>query len=174
MLKGRVEYFWQRSYVPQNLKFLPIVSLQEICVDSFLSVARKKLGFFHEVKGREYRGLTHRRIWGTVAKFIVVKTKNWPQVPDVSSIKRWLSSIFLQKKVHTLGLQAHTHAHQALEARTGSCNTSLCLISPSAFLPPRLRAPNTWGWAVLHFRPHSCHTQARTAAKERKHTRGLR
>lgn len=74
MLKGRVEYFWQRSYVPQTLKVLLFVSLQDLWADPFLSVARKKTRILSQVKGREYQGLTHRRIWGTVARFIVSKT----------------------------------------------------------------------------------------------------
>lgn len=55
--------------------------------------------------------------------------ENWPQMPDVSSTKRWLSSIFLQKEVHTVGLQAHTHAHQTPRARTGAA-IHLCVLFP--------------------------------------------
>ena len=74
-----------------------------------------------------------------VARFIGAKTKDCSQVPDMSWTTRQLSFILLQKS----SLWGHRPTTMPMpigprKARTQRCRTSLCLISPSSFLPLRI------------------------------------
>lgn len=88
-----------------------------------------EIGFFHGVVRKTFRGLTHRRMWATLARFIGAKTKGCPQVPDVSPMTRWLSSDWLQK-FKLWGLRPAPSPVRSRRARTQR-GRLLCLISLS-------------------------------------------
>lgn len=89
-----------------------------------------------KVMRKAFQGPMHRRMWSIMTWFIGAKSKDYPQVPGVLSRTRWLSSVQLWKKTSLWSSRLALRPIRPRRARRHGCRTSLCLISPSACLPP--------------------------------------
>ena len=69
-----------------------------------------------------------------MATFNEAKTKDCPQVPDVSPMTGWLGSTWLQKKASLWGLRPTPVPVRPRWAKTQGGRTSLCRMSPSVHL----------------------------------------